>query len=187
MKQHYQEITLKNNKARVTLAIISDTHGVLDARCANEVARCDVVLHAGDVCGHHIIQELSRLCDQVIVVAGNNDMTTSINGRGALTALPQAILLGLPGGHLVMEHGHKHGNNPSHNDLRARWSDARVIVYGHTHKQVWDKETIPWIINPGAAGETRTRGGASCAILTASKETWSIELKRFPNEDIRVA
>jgi predicted phosphodiesterase len=76
---------------------------------------------------------------------------------------------------------------PSHDDLRACWSNTRIIVYGHTHKQVWDKETIPWIVNPGAAGETRTRGGASCAILTASKENWSIELKRFPNEDIKVA
>jgi len=37
-----------------------------------------------------------------------------------------------------------------------------VIIYGHTHKQVIDKESTPWVINPGASGETRNHGGSKC-------------------------
>jgi hypothetical protein len=44
---------------------------------------------------------------------------------------------------------------------------------------VIDDEFIPMVINPGAAGETRTRGGPSCLILTASKTGWRVEKIRF--------
>jgi len=37
-----------------------------------------------------------------------------------------------------------------------------VIIYGHTHKQVIDKESTPWVINPGASGEIRNHGGSKC-------------------------
>jgi predicted phosphodiesterase len=83
-----------------------------------------------------------------------------------------------------VEHGHTHGHQqPSHESLRKTHPNARVIVYGHTHKQVCDKDETPWVINPGAAGATRTRGGPSCLVLTASDEQeWSIEALRFSEQ-----
>ena len=37
----------------------------------------------------------------------------------------------------------------------------------------------PYIINPGAAGKTRTQGGASCIILSNSCDGFTLELKKF--------
>jgi hypothetical protein len=48
-----------------------------------------------------------------------------------------------------------------------------------------DDDAKPWVINPGAAGATRTRGGPSCMILTASVDKeWDIEMIRFEDEAI---
>ncbi len=190
IENSYKKINLLTEKSDLKLAIISDTHGVLDERVAAEVAQCDVVLHGGDICGIHILKELALLCDQVIAISGNNDIAAKEwlpEFSRSPELLPPSVLIKLPGGCIAMEHGHKLGNSPSHDALRSRWPDARMIVYGHTHKQIWDKEAAPWIINPGAAGETRTGGGASCAILSASKENWTVELKKFHDADSKVA
>ena len=38
---------------------------------------------------------------------------------------------------------------------------------------------IPWVINPGAGGKTRTRGGPSCLILRCSETDWDVTEHRF--------
>jgi hypothetical protein len=38
------------------------------------------------------------------------------------------------------------------------------------------------VVNPGAAGSTRTRGGASCLVLSASETQWTFESFRFIEE-----
>lgn len=183
-------IDFTSGKTDIRLAIISDTHGVLDERIAAEVAQCDAVLHAGDICGRHILDELTSLCEQVIAVTGNNDIASKLRpSRSSVRLEPvsENVLIELPGGNIAMEHGHLHGNSPSHDVLRGRWPSARIIVYGHTHKQLWDKEAVPWVLNPGAAGETRTQGGASCAILCVSGGDWTVKLKKFPDTNSRAA
>jgi hypothetical protein len=60
-----------------------------------------------------------------------------------------------------------------------------MVVYGHTHKKVIDDYQQPWVVNPGAAGSTRTRGGASCLILTACAQFWKLESYRFEDRSIR--
>jgi predicted phosphodiesterase len=45
---------------------------------------------------------------------------------------------------------------------------------------------MPWVINPGAAGQTRTNGGPSCLILEVSGEKleqWQITPYRFPEKN----
>jgi hypothetical protein len=45
---------------------------------------------------------------------------------------------------------------------------------------VIDDDCSPWVVNPGAAGNTRTGGGASCLMLEASSsKPWTIESIRF--------
>jgi len=86
----------------------------------------------------------------------------------------------LPGGILAVEHGHRHGfKAPDHQRLRAAHADARAVVYGHTHKQVVEQGSDPWILNPGAAGRERTNGGPACLILHAGEQAWRIETHRF--------
>ena len=172
----------------VRLAIISDTHGYIDPPVVEVIRRCDQVLHAGDICGAHVLEQLHQLKSQVTAVAGNNDAAGlwPIEATEVVNALPKIARLQLPGGELVVEHGHLHGmQQPDHASLRLTHPQARVIVYGHTHCMLVDKENTPWVVNPGAAGATRTNGGASCLILTASaSKEWDVEMLRFPLDEI---
>jgi len=68
---------------------------------------------------------------------------------------------------------------PSHDAMREAYASSRTIIYGHSHKQVHDVDASPSVLNPGAAGSTRTNGGASCALLVADHSgAWDFSLYR---------
>ncbi len=177
-------ITPESPSYPLRVAILSDTHAYTDPRILAVVAHCDMALHAGDVCGAPVLEQLSRYAPELHVVAGNNDAATRWRQTGATTErLPDALKIRLPGGLIVVEHGHRFGNHPDHGDLRAAWPDARLIVYGHTHRQVIDQSESPWVVNPGAAGRTRIGDGPSCLLLTlADADRWEIGLSQFEIE-----
>lgn len=176
------------NTDSVRVAIISDTHGYIDPKVIEVIKTCTHVVHAGDICGAHVLAQLKQLVPNITAVAGNNDASGlwPIEETHVVNALPKIAHLQLPGGELVVEHGHRHGHQqPDHASLRHTHADVKVIVYGHTHKILVDKDATPWIINPGAAGQTRTRGGASCLVLTASADKeWDVEMLKFPLEEV---
>jgi hypothetical protein len=95
--------------------------------------------------------------------------------------LLEQIEIELPGGNIAIEHGDRHDSfAPDHQSLRDAHPTARVIVYGHTHRMVIDDDFNPWVVNPGAAGNTRTGDGVSCLMLEASNnKPWTIESIRF--------
>ncbi len=165
----------------LNVAVVSDTHGRLAPDVASVVSLCDAVIHAGDICGAGVLQELERLCPVVIAVAGNNDMPAlwMPEEREVVAALPEVAVVRAPGGEIVVEHGHRFGHHPQHAEFRAAWPDARLVIYGHTHIQVIDREAEPWVVNPGAAGHVRNQGGPHCALLKLSREQWEIEPMRF--------
>ncbi len=170
------------------IAIVSDTHSVINPEIINSIRHCDHIIHAGDICGAHILEQLKQICPNITAVTGNNDAPSlwAESEVDIVRALPAITEISVPGGIIAIEHGHKHGmHQPDHSSLRAAHPDARVIVYGHTHIMIVDDNTTPWVINPGAAGATRTNGGPSCMILTASAEQeWDIEMIRFENEAV---
>ncbi len=166
----------------VTVALLSDTHGALHPEIEALVRDCDIAIHAGDIFNGDILDRLQPRTGQVIAVAGNNDheRVWPEHQHDRVRALPGEARLELPGGIVKVEHGHRHDwAKPSHDDLRAAHPEARVIVYGHTHRKLIDDYRQPWVVNPGAAGETRTHGGASCMILHASPDLWRIDSYRF--------
>jgi putative phosphoesterase len=170
----------------VRVAIVSDTHGFLDDRIASVIETCDLVVHAGDIGNYSVLQDLQTKTSKVIAVAGNNDIEGRWSAHEAhiVKELPKTAELDLPGGKLVVEHGERHGfHSPCHTALREAHPGAKVIVYGHTHKLVCDKNQIPWVINPGAAGRTRTHGGPSCLVLIADENQWSIQINRFEQDE----
>lgn len=169
----------------VTVAILSDTHGCLHKQVRKVVSDCDIAIHAGDICDVNILDALQPKSGKVIAVSGNNDQVHlwPAHQVGRLQLIPEVASLQLPGGLVKIEHGHRHDmNKPDHEDLRQAHPDARLIVYGHTHRKIIDDFAYPWVVNPGAAGATRTRGGASCLVLTASEEFWKIESFRFDED-----
>lgn len=168
------------NNNSVTVGILSDSHGYLDPRIADTVNQCDHIVHAGDIFNAHVLSQLKPK-KELIAVAGNNDFSDFWKKEEAevVNALPAMDKLELPGGLLVVEHGHRFGNHPGHEQFRADHTDARIIVYGHTHHRIIDQDAEPWVVNPGASGKVRTHGGPSCLVLYASADEWKIDTVLF--------
>jgi putative phosphoesterase len=158
------------------VGILSDSHGFLDPRIAAAVNHCDYIVHAGDIFNAHVLEQLEPK-KELIAVAGNNDYPGLWNDdeTDIVEALPLQDNLELPGGVLSVEHGHRLGNHPDHEQLRIDHSEARLVVYGHTHHRIIDQQAEPWVVNPGASGRVRNHGGPSCFILHASDDEWIIE------------
>ena len=91
-----------------------------------------------------------------------------------MPVLPVVARLRLPGGDIAVEHGDAHPPGSRHRRLRAAHTGARAVLYGHSHRLLVDRDTYPWVLNPGAAGRARTFGGASCLLLHVAGERWRI-------------
>ena len=171
------------NYETVTVGILSDSHGFLDPRIAQTVNQCDYIVHAGDIFNAHVIEQLQPT-KKLVAVAGNNDYPGLWNPEETeiVKALPQTSQLQVPGGLILVEHGHRLGNHPEHDDFRKDHAEARLIVYGHTHHRIIDQETEPGVVNPGASGKVRNHGGPSCLVLHASEDEWKINTVLFTEE-----
>lgn len=171
------------NSSPVTVGILSDSHGFLDPRIAETVNQCDYIVHAGDIFNAHVLEQL-KPNKKLVAVAGNNDFDSFWSEEEAdiVNALPQESKLQLPGGLLVVEHGHRLGNHPDHAEFRKNHTDARLVVYGHTHHRALDLDKQPWVVNPGASGKVRTHGGPSCLILHACEDDWTFDTILFAEE-----
>jgi putative phosphoesterase len=166
------------------VAILSDTHGEIDDRILAVVAGCDIAIHGGDVGNASILRRLQPRSGRVVAVYGNNDTERKwpVGQHDLLACLSHEATLDLPGGTLCLIHGHQTAARGRHAKLRQRYPDARVVVYGHSHRLVTDLDAEPWVLNPGAAGRERTYGGPSCIVLTVGEPDWSLEVIRFePN------
>lgn len=173
---------LQNTVLPCRVALVSDTHGHLDDRIGEVVARCDLAVHAGDVGSAAALAAMRPRSGEVLAVAGNNDVAQKWpdGEEGLLATLPAELCLQLPGGELVVVHGHRHGGaRERHARLRRSFPGARAVVYGHSHRQLCDTGDAPWVLNPGAAGRARTYGGPACLVLHVEAQAWRVEPMRF--------
>jgi len=164
------------------IGVISDTHSYLDPRIADIIRECDIAVHAGDICGLEVIESMQPKTGKVVVVTGNNDPYCHLTGK----SLPETLSFEVAGETISVEHGHRHGaHKPDHDSLRHAHADSKIVIYGHTHKKIIDKSASPWVLNPGAAGNTRTHGGPSCLVITCVEEQeWDIEEYKFTDSEV---
>ena len=165
------------------IVIVSDTHGAVDARIAEQAARSDVVVHAGDIGCADVLEALAPRDGALVAVRGNNDVREKWQEAewDLLDSLPWEARVDLPGGDLVVLHGHGYGYPGRHHArMRRDYPDARAVIYGHSHQKCADRSESPWVLNPGAAGRVRTFGGPSYYILRASPSRWRLETYRLP-------
>jgi hypothetical protein len=167
----------------VTVGLVADTHGHLDPRVLEALRECTLCVHAGDVGAGSLLRPLAQAAGRLVAVRGNNDVGTKWPPAelDLLAKLPTSADIHLPGGVLSVVHGDAHlPAGRRHARLRLCFPHARAIAYGHSHRLVIDAGALPWVLNPGAAGRSRTHGGPSCIILRASVDDWSAVALRFP-------
>ncbi|PYP78577.1 MAG: YfcE family phosphodiesterase [Gemmatimonadetes bacterium] len=130
------------------------------------LAGVELILHAGDVGGDAILDELAVIAP-VLAVYGNTD--APFDPR--LTEFIERTIGGL---RIHVSHGHELGS-PTPEKLLARY-DADVIVYGHTHKQLVTRAGERLVVNPGAAGARRFKLEPSVARLTIANGRAEVDL-----------
>jgi len=124
------------------IGVISDTHNQLRPEVLARLRRCELILHAGDICRAEILRELEALAP-VHAVRGNND-------RGAWAKrLPHSRTIEVDGWRIHMVHDLK--------ELRVdpvqRGLD--VVVSGHSHRPKLERRDGVLYLNPGSAGPRR--------------------------------
>jgi putative phosphoesterase len=131
---------------RLTVGVISDTHGLVRPEAVEALRGSDVILHAGDVGGNHVLSELGELAP-VIAVRGNVD-------GGWARLLPERRLLDLGGVSVLILHDRALvGPDPFLSEGEA--ASGRIVVFGHSHQPLAEKRKGVLWFNPGSAGPRR--------------------------------
>lgn len=128
--------------------VISDTHLSDPARLPQRVKElattADVVLHAGDVTDHAVLQALAA-STAVHAVLGNNDHEM---------VLPETLEIELDGVRVAMVHD-SGARARREGRMRRRFPIADVVVFGHSHEPVVSCLDGQWLVNPGSPTQRR--------------------------------
>ena len=129
-----------------TIALISDTHGLLRPEAVRALTGVRHIIHAGDIGRPEILEELRKLAP-VHAVRGNND-------KGAWAAeIPLYLALQLEGVNILVLHDAQEIDSARRHCPGAGRFD--VVVSGHSHKPaVIERDGIQFV-NPGSAGPRR--------------------------------
>jgi putative phosphoesterase len=142
----------------VRLGVIADTHGRLRPEVLEVFAGVDRILHAGDVGGAAILEQLGALAP-VTAVYGN------IDGGTLRARLPRVVELRIDDVQFVLTHGDQFGL-PRPEALKEAFPRADVMIYGHSHKPlIHNFDDFSVALNPGAAGPARFDLLPSVAIM----------------------
>lgn len=136
------------------LAIVADTHSNPHPRLMELVASMvpDGILHAGDIGGQRVLDDLARIA-KVVAVRGNIDVR--------LPGVPDELMLDLVSsegvrGRILLLHVGVHGPFlRSEVKRKAKAESATMVVCGHSHVPFIGKDRGTLVFNPGSAGPRR--------------------------------
>ena len=120
------------------VGLISDTHGLLRPEAVDFLRGADHIIHAGDIGGPEVLEELRRLAP-VTAVRGNNDRE-----RWA-KKIPLDAVVEVGGATIHVLH--------DLNELRR--PKGGVVITGHSHKPLVEERDGVLYVNPGSAGPRR--------------------------------
>jgi putative phosphoesterase len=158
-------IAPEHPRTPLVVGLVSDTHGLLRDGLFVALAGVSQIFHAGDVGGRAVLDALGAIAP-VQAVYGNVD---PLDGR-----LPPRIVAEIGGVSIHISHGHELGR-PTPAKLLAAYA-GDVLVYGHTHKALIERQGERLVVNPGAAGPRRFDLKPSIARLTIDAGRAEVEL-----------
>ncbi|XGV94522.1 MAG: metallophosphoesterase family protein [Leptolyngbya sp. BL-A-14] len=131
-----------DQKVRMHIGVISDTHGLLRPEAVDALAGSDLILHAGDIGDLDVLDGL-RAIAPVVAVRGNNDQ-----GQWA-ASIAECERVEVEGISMYLLHILR--------DLTINPKSAgiQVVISGHSHKPVVEEHDGVLFLNPGSAGPRR--------------------------------
>ena len=141
-------------EALSSILVLSDTHlgpgrgEVLIEILAARLERADMIIHAGDVVAHDVLESLARYAP-VTAVKGNNDTELE---------LPTTAVVHVRGCRIAIVHDSGAAKGRS-GRLGRMFPDADVVVFGHSHLP-WNQTVdvggrLQHHLNPGSPTQRR--------------------------------
>jgi uncharacterized protein len=132
-----------NNRAeRLSVGLISDTHGLLRAEALKALHGSRHILHAGDIGDPAVLEALARIAP-VTAVRGNNDKGPWAKKLRATEVLEIAHT------RIYVIH------DLSELELDPAAAGIGIVVAGHSHRPAKDLRDGVLYVNPGSAGPRR--------------------------------
>jgi hypothetical protein len=134
------------------IAVVSDTHRATKyINLAKKLIKdADILIHLGDNIDDVEILE-SNFKGKVYAVAGNCDYSTKYPKEGIIEEKGRKIFF---------THGDLYGVKSSINSIYYRGKElgADIVLFGHTHQQLIEKEDGMILMNPGSISLPRLSG-----------------------------
>lgn len=144
------------------IGLISDTHGLLRPEALSALDGSDLIIHAGDVGGPEILEELRRLAP-VVAVKGNVDTDAWC------ADLPETAVADAGSSLIYVLHDLKAL------DLKPAAAGIAMVVSGHSHKPVCEERGGVLYVNPGSAGPRRFNLPVTVARVDLRHQPWRID------------
>jgi len=147
----------------VRIVVIADTHlqRGLTTRLArpllDDIERCDLVLHAGDVTTPETLHELSSLSPVRCVLGNNDDLLAG--------SVPKELVFDIEGVTVAMIHdsGQRIGREAR---MLRHFPAADLVVYGHSHiPSDIEGFNSQRLFNPGSPTQRRAQPACTYGVL----------------------
>lgn len=134
------------------IAVVSDTHRMTKyINLAKRLIKdADILIHLGDNIDDAELLE-NTFKGKVYAVAGNCDYSTKY---------PKESVIEVNGKKIFFTHGDLYGVKSSMNNIyyRGRELNADIVLFGHTHQQLIEKEDDMILMNPGSISLPKFKG-----------------------------
>jgi uncharacterized protein len=163
----------------ILIGVVADTHGskTRAGRSLDLVGELfrrmnvGLILHAGDAGHASVLQSLEQVAPTV-AVRGNADPLDLIE------TLPDRVWIEAGSRTLLLMHGH-HGRTALKAARAAAAPDIDLIVFGHSHKPLIEREGRTILFNPGSPTERRWNPHFGVGLIRVSDAELEPELVLF--------
>lgn len=150
----------------ITVAIISDTHGLLRKQVLAQLSDVDYIIHAGDVGSKAILDRLARIAP-LTAVQGNTDFS--------FLGLARSELIEIGNYHFFVQH------IAEDIEIDPQAAGVDVVITGHTHRYDVQRKKGVLYLNPGSVSYPRDGSIPSMIRLSISEQgelaTQKVQLK----------
>ncbi len=133
---------MQAHRARMSIGVISDTHGLLRTQAWEALRGCQLIFHAGDVGAEDVLHELERIAP-VVAVRGNVDVEPWARRLHAaeMSEFQSKVFYML---HRIADL-----------DLKPSAAGVDAVIFGHSHRPSIEWRDGILYFNPGSAGPRR--------------------------------